>query len=301
MKKTLSFVSAAVMAASMAASAAASAAELPADYKPSYYFKADEGTGIEVLKYGTVFVNTKTASADGTVIPCALFVKDDQKLAGAVVAKWQCEDKSLALKDLASPVTVKKYGKTAYADFNESEKSVLSKQFDDLNILSVVYSTYTSADPMKLTGETSDAYPIACFNAKLAKDAAFGSYDINIINKEEFSSTVSPRYVDKPEIIGSVDMSKTSKNLRVNVSDRQLGDVNNNGFIDAVDASAILKEYATLSAKKDSTMTKEQTAASDINGDKIIDAVDASGVLAFYASVSSGKKDITLNQFINKD
>lgn len=301
MKKTISFILASFITTAMAVSATANAVELPSDYKPSFYFKAEEGTGIEVLKYGTVYVNTNVASKDGTVIPCAIFIKDDQKLAGAVVAKWECENKSLSLKDLASPITVEKYGKTAYADFNESENSVLSKQFDDLNILSVVYSTYTSADPMKLTGATSDAYPIACFNAALAKDATLGSYDINIINREEFSSTVSPRYIDNPEIIGSVDMSKTSKNLRVNVSDRQLGDVNNNGFIDAVDASAILKEYATLSAKKDSTMTKEQTATSDINGDKIIDAVDASGVLAFYASVSSGNKDLTLNQFINKD
>ena len=168
---------------------------------------------LEVLKYGTVYVNTKDTSTDSAVIPCAVFIKDEQKLAGAVVAKWECENKSLALKDLTSPITVEQYGKTAYADFNEKEDSVLIKQFDDLNILSVVYSTYTSADPMKLTGETSDAYPIACFNAILAKDAAFGSYDINIINKKDYSSTVSPRYVDNPELIGSVDMSQTSKNL----------------------------------------------------------------------------------------
>lgn len=297
MKKTLSLISAAVMTAGMAFSAAVNASELPKDYNPSYYFKAEEGTGIEVLKYGNVYVNTTKTSADGAVIPCALYINDSQKLAGAVVAKWECENKSLALKDLATPI--KKYGKTPYADFNESEDNILRKEFDTLNILSIVYSTYTSADPMKLSGETSDAYPLACFNAALAKDAAFGSYDINIINKEEFSSTVSPRYED-PSIIGSVDMSKTSKNLRVNVSDRQLGDINNNGFIDAVDASAILKEYAIISAKKESTMSAEQSAAADINGDKIIDAVDASGVLAYYASVSSGAKDITLNQFINK-
>ena len=55
-----------------------------------------------------------------------------------------------------------------------------------------------------------------------------------------------------------------------------------------------------ISAKKEPSMTPEQSAAADINGDKIIDAVDASGVLAYYASVSSGAKDISLNQFINK-
>lgn len=286
------------MAVGMAVPFAANASELPKDYNPSYYFKAEAGTGIEVLKYGNVYVNTKKASADGAVIPCALYIKDDQKLAGAVVAKWQCDNKSLALKDLATPI--KKYGKTPYADFNESEDNILRKEFDNLNMLSIVYSTYTSADPMKLSGETSDAYPLACFNAALSKDAALGSYDINIINKGDYSSTVSPRYEDA-SIIGSVDMSQRSKNLRVNVSDRQLGDVNNNGFIDAVDASAILKEYAMISAKKDSSMTPEQSAAADINGDKIIDAVDASGVLAFYASISSGgNKDITLNQFLNK-
>ena len=297
MKKTLSLISVAVMTAGMAFSAAANASELPKDYNPSYYFKAEEGTGIEVLKYGNVYVNTKKASADGAVIPCAIYINDAQKLAGFVGAKWQCDNKSLVLKNLESPL--KKYGKTPYADFNESEDDILRKEFDKLNMLSIVYSTTTSADPMKLSGETSDAYPLACFNAALASDAALGSYDINIINEGEYTSTVTPRYED-PSIIGSVDMSKTSKNLRVNVSDRQLGDINNNGFIDAVDASAILKEYAIISAKKESTMSAEQSAAADINGDKIIDAVDASGVLAYYASVSSGAKDITLNQFINK-
>ncbi len=302
MTKIISVISAAVLASGISTALTTGAKEIPADYSPSFYFKAEEGKGTEVLAYGAVFVNTKEASSDGAVIPCSLYIKDDQKLAGSVVAKWQAEKKGIALNNLDNPI--KKFGKTPYADFNESPDNILSKEFTDLNMLSVVYSTYTSADPMKLTGETSEAYPLACFDAALAKDAAFGSYDINIINKNEFTSTVSPRYEDA-SIIGSVDMSKNSKTLRVNVSDRKLGDINNDGFIDAVDASAILREYAKISSKQDSSMKAEQSAAADVNGDLFIDAVDASKVLGFYAHISgSSSKDDdkqTLNQFIIKN
>lgn len=301
MKKIISIISAAVLASGISTALTAGAKEIPTDYSPSFYFKAEDGKGTEVLAYGAVFVNTKEASSDGAVIPCSLYIKDDQKLAGTVIAKWQAEKKGIALKNLDNPI--KKFGKTPYEDFNEIPDKILSKEFTDLNMLAVAYSTY-AADPMKLTGETSEAYPLACFDAALAKDAAYGSYDINIINKDEFTSTVSPRYEDA-SIILKVDMSKNSKTLRVNVSDRKLGDINNDGFIDAVDASAILREYAKISSKQDSSMKAEQSAAADVNGDLFIDAVDASKVLGFYAHISgSSSKDDdkqTLNQFIIKN
>ena len=296
MKKIISVISAAALAAGMTTAFTVSAEDKISDYNPSFYFKAEEGKGIEVLTYGAAFVNTKKASADGAVVPCSLYIKDDQKLAGSIVAKWQCERKGLTLKGLDNPI--KKYGKTPYADFNESPDDILSKEFTDMNMLSILYSTYTSADPMKLTGESTEEYPLACFEAALAKDAEFGSYDINIINKGEFTSSVSPRYKD-PSIIGSVDMSEKSKTLRINVSDRMLGDINNDGYIDAVDASSILKEYAKISAKQDTSMSKEQAAAADVNGDMFIDAVDASRVLGYYAYVSSSKdsEPLSLNQY----
>ena len=65
------------------------------------------------------------------------------------------------------------------------------------------------------------------------------------------------------------------------------GDVNGDGFIDAVDASTVLAEYARLSSNKKGTFTAEQNTAADFNGDGKVDAVDASAILAKYASLSA--------------
>lgn len=296
MKKFFSILSAAVLAAGMSSAFAVSAADAPEPYDPSYYFKADESEGVEILKYGTAYVN-KAKAGDSAAVACSVYIKDDQKLAGIVIAKWQCENKSLALKDLDTPHA--KYGKTPFSYFNDSDSKdeVRLTEYSDLNIQSVAYLTFSS-DPMKLTGETTDAYPFACFNAALTKDTAGGSYDINIISTSDFISSVTPRYEDK-KIFNTVDMADKSKNLRVNVSDRMLGDVNKNDFIDAVDSSMILREYAAMSSTDaKTTLDGDQAAAADVNGDRMVDAVDASAVLGYYAYVSSGKDDKTLNAFI---
>ena len=62
-----------------------------------------------------------------------------------------------------------------------------------------------------------------------------------------------------------------------------LGDVDNNGIVDAVDASKVLSEYARASSNIKSTFSEAQKKAADTNKDGFIDAVDASKILAFYA------------------
>ena len=67
----------------------------------------------------------------------------------------------------------------------------------------------------------------------------------------------------------------------------KLGDVNEDGFVDAVDSSMVLKEYARLSAGESGTFTAKQKLAANVNGDDVIDAVDASNILAYYAYASA--------------
>lgn len=67
-----------------------------------------------------------------------------------------------------------------------------------------------------------------------------------------------------------------------------LGDINSDGLVDAVDASLILAEYARLSTGSDYSFSENQIAAADANSDGLIDAVDSSLVLAYYAYLSTG-------------
>lgn len=60
------------------------------------------------------------------------------------------------------------------------------------------------------------------------------------------------------------------------------GDVNNDGVIDSIDASNIMKLYTKLSTSSENP-TEDELYIYDMNNDGIIDSVDASSVLAYYA------------------
>lgn len=80
-----------------------------------------------------------------------------------------------------------------------------------------------------------------------------------------------------------------------------LGDVNNDGQINAVDASTVLSYYAMISTNKDGGFDENQMAAADVNHDGQINAVDASCILSYYAYVSTTKEEIlSLEAFLKK-
>jgi len=71
-------------------------------------------------------------------------------------------------------------------------------------------------------------------------------------------------------------------------TDVSLGDLNKDGLINAVDATAVLSEYATLSTGDQTKLSEKQKLAVDINRDNLVDAVDATSILSYYAHLSTG-------------
>ena len=59
----------------------------------------DKADGVETLKFGAVFVNTKENTS---AIPCAVYIKDESKKAGQIFVKVTAE-KSLKLSNLTGP------------------------------------------------------------------------------------------------------------------------------------------------------------------------------------------------------
>ena len=66
------------------------------------------------------------------------------------------------------------------------------------------------------------------------------------------------------------------------------GDPNNDGKIDAKDASFVLEAYSKLSTGSEDVLTAEQSTAANVNRDDKFDAKDASAILAYYAYLSTG-------------
>lgn len=67
-----------------------------------------------------------------------------------------------------------------------------------------------------------------------------------------------------------------------------LGNINGDEYIDAVDATIVLTEYAELSVNNPSTLSEEQSKFADVNADGQVNAVDSSLILSYYAEVSTG-------------
>lgn len=70
----------------------------------------------------------------------------------------------------------------------------------------------------------------------------------------------------------------------------KLGDVNEDGNIDALDASNVLLEYALKATNQPLKFNELQSKAADVNKDGSINALDASLILAYYAAIATGNK-----------
>ena len=167
---------------------------------------------------------------------------------------------------------------------------------------------------------TADDYRYYQIKIKLKKTAVgtVSDYYMDFINNSERkNSFMIPDKNDNPDTFATYtynlsieegkannmwDTKLTDKNTKSVIfyqSPRIEGDINSDGKVDGIDASAILTAYAKESVGKESGFTEEQTKAADINGDGKMDANDASLLLSYYA-YASVEGDISLADFIAK-
>ncbi|MBR4362714.1 MAG: leucine-rich repeat protein [Ruminococcus sp.] len=83
-------------------------------------------------------------------------------------------------------------------------------------------------------------------------------------------------------------------------NDASLGDVNEDGKVDAKDASLILVYYSKMSTGGDGGFTEAQISAANVNDDTLIDAKDASFILAYYAMASTASGEVpTMSEYMS--
>lgn len=138
------------------------------------------------------------------------------------------------------------------------------------------------------------------------KDGAFIVKE-EVTNIESKCSTV-PATLDEAFADGktsaSVDVYPINSELPIisyNITYfENLGDVNNDGMIEATDASSILLYYSTISVGKDDIFSEYQKLCGDIDRNGIVDANDASQILAYYSLLSTTTGKLTWDDFLSK-
>lgn len=173
----------------------------------------------------------------------------------------------------------------------------------NININSLPTKTaYTVGEELDLSGCTFS------YEGMFSNGIGCGGKDINEKNEKffdtsEFDSSKTGTY--RIYIKVSVDFfDKTlleetlySENyFEVTVSEKtetfNSGDVNNDGFIDSVDASLVLSEYALLSTENGiGEFTSEQRISADLNKDGEVNASDATLILMYYSYLSTDNQN----------
>jgi hypothetical protein len=117
------------------------------------------------------------------------------------------------------------------------------------------------------------------------------------------TTTTTTTSNDKTTTTTVTDINETTSTTTSPVTqpDYTLGDVNNDGKINAVDASDVLAYYARISTNQEGGYTEEQKLAADVTHDGSINAVDASNILAYYAYVSTTKETpMSMEEYMKK-
>ena len=141
-----------------------------------------------------------------------------------------------------------------------------------------------------------------------ARITQYGDIDLNgKIDADD--SVVLMLYLDKiglkPSDMGRYQYERTKEFLdrkkKYATGENALGDVDNSGAVNAIDASIVLDYYSKTSTGQSTSFTETQKNSADVNKDGSINAVDASQILSYYAYTATANGDVmTLEEYLQR-
>ena len=161
--------------------------------------------------------------------------------------------------------------KLASAEFTDDQIVVKFTKFVDINSV-----TAEDVKPVDFSG-LYRITPQLLDPADQYTDTFILTGDISDVSTITVSDTVKS-YAGVFAEAGQINVAKDA------VSGK-LGDANDDGFIDAADASAILAEYAAIQTGAAPSL---DNSIADVNSDGSVDASDASAILQYYAYTQTG-------------
>lgn len=301
MKKLISLVASAVLAAAPLVS---SFAHAEADYLPLLYIKAQ--SDYNVNSDGDVIISRKdiAASEDGLTVKMDVFIEDDALNIWSIRANWKSASSYIKLNKMYDPLEPGDYTEYAYAETDNDGNLIHSKndtwvsvdnECNTMNFTCVTGMNLSIAgdkSPLLPYGEKSDDYPLLSFDLIVDPAAPAGKYEIYFLREAEdypdqhYAKVHTVAKDGKP----ATDFIPRTQGINVIITDDDefiLGDINFDSVVNADDASLALKEYASLQATGNTTLTALETKAADVNADGAVNADDASLILKFYSHQQS--------------
>lgn len=286
MKKLLTKLSAVLLVTAMTSAFTANA-----DYIPTFYFVPHAVT--ETDSDGTL-VFSREQLKDGLTVPTNVFIDDQSKTCWSVDPKWKCSTPFIRLDNVIDPQSP--YIPYAYAETKNGQLGRIrhytncgqDRQLNTMFFVCDLGTTYKDYSPLTPYSENTSDYPLTTFDIIFDKNTPYGEYDVYFLTSpEDYDdqrvSTVSMRTGEE-----SLTIVPNVKNLHIKVTGANKGDINNNGLIDANDASLALSAFSLVSTGQDSGLNDDESFAGDVNSDNAVDSTDASLILSYYSHIATG-------------
>ena len=170
------------------------------------------------------------------------------------------------------------------AEFSVLEISAEKTDKDTLALTVANNGTATGSDDITvselITGRVLDTISF--------KDIAAGKSITQSIDLTKYDVTTGGITIKGTGLDAEKVLYNAMSDVDIAPAETTLGDVNNDGKVDAKDASMVLIYYSLMSTGEEGNLTETQKKYADMNEDSLIDAKDASMILAVYASASTG-------------
>lgn len=169
---------------------------------------------------------------------------------------------------------------TPYYIINADGKKSVSMEIEGRDTTENDYRNYTLRVALKSTEYDDIVVYTDTFNVPDVND------NPDSFLKCDYNFSIDNEYSGSDWTLSSEN--ETEKNIIMHYGNSEMGDVNNDGFINAVDASIVSIEYTLLSTEDGiGTFNERQTLSADVNKDGFINAVDASMISIYYAELST--------------
>ena len=182
---------------------------------------------------------------------------------------------------------------------NSTTTTTTSTAITSITTTSTVYVTnITTGSTTSTTNSGSQPFTTSASTSTTTSTALVTSTTIRVTStttnssSQPFTTTTATSTVTTVPATNTTSVTTTASTGTTNPVSYTLGDVNDDGKINAVDASTVLTYYANISTNKDGGFTDAQKKAADVNNDGVINAVDASCILSYYAYSSTTKEEI---------
>jgi len=196
-----------------------------------------------------------------------------------------------------------------------NEKNILVPKYAE-NVLNSAFANNENIETITFSPETKSVGEGALAYCKNLKCVTFLSPDTVIKNPDFITDSfticsgteeTSGKYVYDGTIRGykgsTAEEYANAYGIKFEAIDykqiEKTGDVNNDGAVNSVDASAILSEYAAAATGKTTKFNEMQFYAADIDSNGKADSVDASKILSYYSYISTHDDNITIDEFFS--